>query len=43
MIIEVKRGADRMQNRLERPLLRALRLVRKDITALRFVENEDSQ
>ena len=43
MIIEVKRGADWMQNRLERPLLRALRLVRKDVTALRFVENEDGQ
>ena len=41
--IETKRGADWMQNRLERPLLRALRLVREDVTAVRFVQNEPSQ
>jgi hypothetical protein len=38
IIIEVKRGADWMQNRLERPLLRSLSIVGKEVTAVRFVQ-----
>lgn len=39
MIIEVENGADWMQNRLERPLLRELRFVQEGVTAVRFVQN----
>jgi hypothetical protein len=36
--IEAGRGADWMQNRLEHPLLRALRFMGKDITTVKFVQ-----
>jgi hypothetical protein len=36
--IEAGRGANWMQNRLEHPLLRALRFMGKDITAVKFVQ-----
>lgn len=41
MVIDAKTGAGWMQNRLERPLLRALRVIRQDITAVQFINGKD--